>query len=714
VLEIYGSSGDDTIDGGVGTDSIYFSGSRENYFVTDNDDGSYTVEDLRDGSPDGIDTISNFENIRFSDGTVAPDDLVAGNPEIVEESVATQESLSTSDVVTQTQEQEVEVEATRDVVDTDAMEAAGYTQIDGEWTGTREETFTNTRTEIQEQEVEVEATRDVVDIDAMETAGYIYIEDSTVTSDIDITNASFETSNLVGGRGGKNESWDNDVDGWSQSGSAGDYNQGTQNKWFKEGETTGENVAYVGKNSQISQTLDENLSDDTTYTLNIDIGHSNWSDGQSNEYSIKLVAGGEVVSEITQADVSEVKGEFVTATIVVNTADFPDGFNGFGEPIKIEIDNFADKDELYIDNVSMSKTELQEGHWAEGTEGTAIVTADSSEIITKDSTSEVTTTNSGSDFDFKLGKSGDLEGNDSASLDLNQSTNSVKVEFKSFHEHKNADKGAEVTIEFYKDDVKVGETTQEPFGNNGKNSVTYSNDKEFDEVRFATNDKAKLKIEKVSSTGIDETTTENVTTTEVDTEAMEAAGWTLHGSDWTKEESVDTFNEVDPIMTIETYTTTEMQDVEVAVEFEDTRDVTYEVAEDDILMTEESYTTVETQDVVTDTLIIGEDMQIDMSGLSDAISNIETIDLGAGEQNITSLSTEDVLDMTDTDNLLRIDGDSTDSIDLNTQGDDAEWKLGEFQTTDEITGETYNTYTSVEGDDTVTLEISTDIQVDQN
>ncbi len=108
-------------------------------------------------------------------------------------------------------------------------------------------------------------------------------------------------------------------------------------------------------------------------------------------------------------------------------------------------------------------------------------------------------------------------------------------------------------------------------------------------------------------------------------------------------------------------------------------------------------------------------MEIDFSGLADNISNIETINLGDGAQNIISLSAEDVLDMTDdTNNLLRIDGDDSDSINLNTDTDGAgEWKLGEFQTENEA-GEKFDVYTSGEGDATVTLEISTDIEISES
>ena len=103
-----------------------------------------------------------------------------------------------------------------------------------------------------------------------------------------------------------------------------------------------------------------------------------------------------------------------------------------------------------------------------------------------------------------------------------------------------------------------------------------------------------------------------------------------------------------------------------------------------------------------------------MSALDDNISNIERIDLDTGSQNIISLSTEDVLDMTDTDNILRIDGDSSDSIDLNTIGEDAEWTLGDFKT-DTETAATYQEVTGTTDDGTqVTLEINTDVQIDQS
>ncbi len=66
-----GGGGNDTLDGGAGTDTAVFTGAHSDYSFTLNADGTVTVTDLRPGSPDGTDTLSNFEQLTFSDGTFA-------------------------------------------------------------------------------------------------------------------------------------------------------------------------------------------------------------------------------------------------------------------------------------------------------------------------------------------------------------------------------------------------------------------------------------------------------------------------------------------------------------------------------------------------------------------------------------------------------------------------------------------------------------------
>jgi hypothetical protein len=115
-----------------------------------------------------------------------------------------------------------------------------------------------------------------------------------------------------------------------------------------------------------------------------------------------------------------------------------------------------------------------------------------------------------------------------------------------------------------------------------------------------------------------------------------------------------------------------------------------------------------------DGLVFSDDLNLDFDNLSDNISSIEQIDLGNGDQTITNLSVEDVLDMTDENDILRIDGEESDHINLDTTNDgkSGEWTLGNFQTTDEMTGETYDAYTN--DDETVTFEINTNIHVDES
>ena len=106
-------------------------------------------------------------------------------------------------------------------------------------------------------------------------------------------------------------------------------------------------------------------------------------------------------------------------------------------------------------------------------------------------------------------------------------------------------------------------------------------------------------------------------------------------------------------------------------------------------------------------------MNIDLSALDGKVSNIESINLNDGDNQIADIKLEDVINITDDDNILRIEGGESDTIDLNTEGKDAEWSLGDFKT-DAETGTSYQEYVGGEGDDTVTLDISTDIHIDES
>lgn len=64
------SGGNDTLDGGADTDTVRFTGAHADYSIIQNIDGSFTITDLRGGSPDGTDTVRNVEFFAFSDGIV--------------------------------------------------------------------------------------------------------------------------------------------------------------------------------------------------------------------------------------------------------------------------------------------------------------------------------------------------------------------------------------------------------------------------------------------------------------------------------------------------------------------------------------------------------------------------------------------------------------------------------------------------------------------
>jgi Ca2+-binding RTX toxin-like protein len=88
---ISGSSGNDTlvatsandqIDGGAGSDTVEFRGASANFSWTQGGDGSWTVKDLRAGSPEGTDTLKNVELLKFTDKLIllgsAPANVILG------------------------------------------------------------------------------------------------------------------------------------------------------------------------------------------------------------------------------------------------------------------------------------------------------------------------------------------------------------------------------------------------------------------------------------------------------------------------------------------------------------------------------------------------------------------------------------------------------------------------------------------------------------
>ncbi|MGJ4891370.1 FG-GAP-like repeat-containing protein [Bradyrhizobium sp. HKCCYLRH3099] len=92
-----GGHGNDIIDGGAGDDTVAFSGKQSDYKIAVNG-GSAVITDLRGGTPDGSDTITHVEHMKFADATVNFGDLksapapvpapVAGSVSISDVSIA--------------------------------------------------------------------------------------------------------------------------------------------------------------------------------------------------------------------------------------------------------------------------------------------------------------------------------------------------------------------------------------------------------------------------------------------------------------------------------------------------------------------------------------------------------------------------------------------------------------------------------------------------
>ena len=68
---LIGGAGDDNIRADGGIDTVVFSGNLSDYTTVKISSTQFTITDIRDGSPDGTDTISRAEFIEFADQTVS-------------------------------------------------------------------------------------------------------------------------------------------------------------------------------------------------------------------------------------------------------------------------------------------------------------------------------------------------------------------------------------------------------------------------------------------------------------------------------------------------------------------------------------------------------------------------------------------------------------------------------------------------------------------
>jgi len=65
---LFGTSGDDELDGGGGRDTAVYSGAPLDYDIWKNSDGSWSVRNVRGAKNAGSDTLKNIEVVQFDGG----------------------------------------------------------------------------------------------------------------------------------------------------------------------------------------------------------------------------------------------------------------------------------------------------------------------------------------------------------------------------------------------------------------------------------------------------------------------------------------------------------------------------------------------------------------------------------------------------------------------------------------------------------------------
>ncbi|MEM7171442.1 MAG: tandem-95 repeat protein, partial [Pseudomonadota bacterium] len=166
-----------------------------------------------------------------------------------------------------------------------------------------------------------------------------------LTRGIHIDNPSFEQRDLG------DQAWTRDALGWESNSNAGDWNPATRS--LQEEASDGDNVAWANRGGSLSQTIGENFSADSSYTLNVDIGDRQ-DIGGTGTFEVRLYAGGELLGASSDANPAE--GGWDTVELTVRGEDFPEGFDGFDEALRIELVNTGGGNQINFDNVRLTTT----------------------------------------------------------------------------------------------------------------------------------------------------------------------------------------------------------------------------------------------------------------------------------------------------------------------------------------------------------------------
>ena len=134
----------------------------------------------------------------------------------------------------------------------------------------------------------------------------------SIAAQADIVNSGFEAISLPDPEG-----WSDTAPGWTVEGVAGSYNPSELSMPGAGGVVPeGSNMAFVNAGS-LFQTLSTRLTENSVYTLNVDVVKRLQPEFQSASYLIELLAGETVIAEDANS-LSPASGTFETSTLFYN------------------------------------------------------------------------------------------------------------------------------------------------------------------------------------------------------------------------------------------------------------------------------------------------------------------------------------------------------------------------------------------------------------
>ncbi|WP_432471941.1 VCBS domain-containing protein [Amphritea sp. HPY] len=177
-----------------------------------------------------------------------------------------------------------------------------------------------------------------------------------------IDNSSFEDANLKSGKGTYS------VSGWSDTGTGGKSDVLDPNGKHTQGGKTsdGQNLLYLGGDTGVEQALSDTFSANSQYTLSADLGVLK-NDTGNGDFEIRLYAGDQLVGSVDDTNINLSSSTTTSVTLNVDSSDFPSGFSGFGEPLRIEVVNMQSTNSSYfsssaftVDNIQLTETTVVE------------------------------------------------------------------------------------------------------------------------------------------------------------------------------------------------------------------------------------------------------------------------------------------------------------------------------------------------------------------